>query len=304
MGSVLSADPHWQSASSLLVGDAPSDLLRESVCLLGAHSYLTSLTPRSPRSTPAAVRGALARYSTWSFEDGVDLAEVVAVRDVGDVAHPDSAQGTQEMLAAFESAPAAFWILLGGDNALTWRALGALARGRLERWGLITLDAHLDVRDGQSNGSPVRQLLDEGLSGAHVVQVGLADFSNSAAYAKRALDAGVTAITRERVRTAGVAAAAAQALRIAGEGGRPIYVDIDMDVCDRSVVPGCPSAAPGGLSAVELREFVRLLCAHPQVRALDVTEIDVECDAPDERTVRLAALVVLEALAGYVRRDT
>ena len=75
-----------------------------------------------------------------------------------------------------------------------------------------------------------------------------------------------------------------------------------MDVCDRSVVPGCPAAAPGGLSADELRQFVRLLCASPQVHVIDVTEIDVARDAPDERTVRLAALVVLEALSGYVRR--
>jgi formiminoglutamase len=57
------------------------------------------------------------------------------------------------------------------------------------------------------------------------------------------------------------------------------------------------------LSADELREFVRIVSAHPQVSALDVTEIDVARDAPDERTVRLGALVVLEALAGYARRS-
>ena len=45
------------------------------------------------------------------------------------------------------------------------------------------------------------------------------------------------------------------------------------------------------------------MSAHPQVSALDVTEIDVARDAPDERTVRLGALVVLEALAGYARRS-
>lgn len=38
------------------------------------------------------------------------------------------------------------------------------------------------------------------------------------------------------------------------------------------------------------------------MRALDVTEIDVDQDSPDGRTVRLGALVVLEALAGVQRR--
>ena len=109
-------------------------------------------------------------------------------------------------------------------------------------------------------------------------------------------------ISRSALRTLSIEDAARRALEVAGEGGRPIYVDVDVDVADRSVVPGCPAAAPGGLSADELRRFVGVVAAHPQVRALDITEIDVERDSPDERTVRLAALLVLEALAGVVRR--
>ncbi len=300
---VSAPDPKWPSAAALLVdGDGPLERSHGIVSLLGAHTFTTSVTPRSPESTPAAVRAALARYSTWSFEEQVDLADAIVVHDRGDIADPDSDEGRQALGAAFDTLFANFWILLGGDNSLTWRALSAMARGHLEQWGLITLDAHLDMREGRSNGSPIRQLLDEGLSGAHVVQVGLADFSNSAAYARDALGAGVTMIPRHDLRSLSINEVCAKALAIAGEGGRPIYVDIDMDVCDRSVVPGCPAAAPGGLGADELRHFVRLLCAHPQVHAIDVTEIDVARDAPDERTVRLAALVVLEALTGYVRR--
>jgi formiminoglutamase len=39
------------------------------------------------------------------------------------------------------------------------------------------------------------------------------------------------------------------------------------------------------------------------VQALDFTEIDVERDSADQRTVRLAAVLVLEALSGVVRRE-
>jgi formiminoglutamase len=303
MECVLSPDPKWPSAATLLV---ESDVLnpgpRALVKLLGAHTYATSVTPRSPQSTPAAVRAALARYSTWSFEDHRDLADAVVIEDRGDVPDPDTEDGARVLARELDGMFGHFWLLLGGDNALTWRAMSALARGHLVDWGLITLDAHLDMRDGQSNGSPVRQLLEEGLVGSSVVQVGLADFSNSAAYARDAGDAGVRVIARHEIRRRSIADVVAEAVEIAGAGDRPVYVDIDMDVCDRSVVPGCPAAAPGGLSADELREFVRLLSAHPRVIALDVTEIDVALDAPDERTVRLAALVVLEALAGYLRR--
>jgi len=305
MGSVLSPDSLWPSAATLLGrGDALGEESRAVVKLLGAHTFATSVTPRSSQSTPFAVRAALARYSTWSFEDGRDLAPSVVIDDLGDIAEPDTDAGALALGAALEGGFEHFWLLLGGDNALTWRALSALARGHLVDWGLITLDAHLDMREGQSNGSPVRQLLDEGLPGPCIVQVGLADFSNSAPYARRAHDAGVRVIARHEFRRRSIPDIAAEALALAGAGGRPIYVDVDMDVCDRSVVPGCPAAAPGGLSADELRELVRLLSAHPRVIALDVTEIDVSRDSEDERTVRLAALVLLEALAGFLRRPS
>jgi formiminoglutamase len=263
------------------------------------------VTPRSSTSTPAAVRAALKRFSTWSFSDGVDLADTMCVVDYGDVADPDCPGGTERVRQAVGGFDEDLELsaVLGGDNAATWYALQALGGGDLSNYGLVTLDAHLDLRDGESNGSPVRQLLEAGLDGRHVVQVGLADFSNSAFYASRARDEGITIISRDQLRTITVEEAARRALAIAGAGARPVYVDIDMDAADRSVAPGCPAAAPGGFSADEMRRFVRAVTTDPRVSAIDITEIDVERDDPDQRTVRLAALLVLEALAGVRRRE-
>jgi len=39
-------------------------------------------------------------------------------------------------------------LILGGDNAATWHALRALSGGDYSNIGLVTLDAHLDMRDG------------------------------------------------------------------------------------------------------------------------------------------------------------
>ena len=150
-----------------------------------------------------AIRDALERYSTWSYSDQVDLADSMCLVDYGDVDDPDGEGGHERVAAGDQqhrSSQSNFAILLGGDNAATWHALRALAQGDLDNWGLITLDAHLDMRDGRSNGSPVRQLLEEGLDGHHVVQVGVADFSNSAVYAQRARDAGITVIPRDALR--------------------------------------------------------------------------------------------------------
>ena len=298
----VTTDPHWPSAASLLGEPVPG---RRLVSLVGVSTYLSSVTPRSWHSTPVAVREALERFSTWSYRDAVDLAELVCVVDRGDVFDPDGEDATARVAAALHLDPDAdLRVVLGGDNAATWRALAGLAGDDLADWGLITLDAHLDLRDGVSNGSPVRQLLAEGLDGHHVVQVGLADFSNSPYYAARARDAGITVWGRGEVAERGINAIVDDALAIAGANGRPVYVDVDLDVADRSVVPGCPAAAPGGLSANELRLAVTRLAADARVRALDLTEVDVGRDSDDQRTVRLMAVLVLEALAGVGRRTT
>jgi len=51
-------------------------------------TYATSVTARSSRSTPAAIRAALERYSTWSFSEALDIAESVGLVDFGDVDSP------------------------------------------------------------------------------------------------------------------------------------------------------------------------------------------------------------------------
>jgi formiminoglutamase len=67
-------------------------------------------------------------------------------------------------------------------------------------------------------------------------------------------------------------------------------------------VPGCPSAAPGGITADELRQLAFSLALDPRVIGVDLAEIDATIDAPDGRTVRLAALLVLELAAGVASR--
>jgi formiminoglutamase len=73
-------------------------------------------------------------------------------------------------------------------------------------------------------------------------------------------------------------------------------------VCDRAVAPGCPASAPGGISADDLRTLAFFLARGTQVRAIDITEVDAVADSSDRRTVRLAALLVLEVAAGLAAR--
>lgn len=264
--------------------------------ILGIPAFRTSLSPTGAHATPAAVREALRRYSpTLLGPPAVDLNEVLRIADAGDIDEPDGPAGEASVRAAVAALRerAGLVIGLGGDNSITY----AMAQGAAAT-GLITIDAHFDLRDGVSNGSPVRRLVEDGLDPARIVQLGIADFANSGAYAQRAADLGITVVTLDDVRGRGAADVVAEALSIAGADGAAIHLDIDVDVCDRSVAPGCPASVPGGLQAWELRALVRAAASDPRVRSADIVEVDATADAADGRTVRLAALCVLELLAG------
>jgi formiminoglutamase len=297
----MTDDPMWPRASAWLASgpsEGPVD-----VTVLGVPASRTSISATHAHLTPTAIREALARYSTYAWTHDVDVADLVA-RDAGDVLDPDGPEGERRVMdrVAEVATSTRLLIALGGDNSITHSvALGAWGDD-VARAGLVTLDAHHDLRDGASNGSPVRRLVEAGLAGRHVVQIGIADFSNSRAYAARARDLGITVVMRDMLRRRPLADVMAEALAVAGHGGGPIHVDLDVDVCDRAVVPGCPAAAPGGLSADELRQVAFLAGRSPRVRSLDITEIDATADSADQRTVRLGALLVLEAACGVALR--
>jgi arginase family enzyme len=143
-------------------------------------------------------------------------------------------------------------------------------------------------------------LIEAGLPGTSVVQIGINDFSNSPQYAVRAKEFGVHVIPRSALRNRTADSVMDEAL--SKLGNKKLHVDIDMDVCDRSVVPACPAAAPGGISADELRQFAFLVGKASGVVSVDITEIDAMADSADGRTVRLGALTVLELANGLASR--
>ena len=265
-----------------------------------------SITPGRCDLAPGAIRQALDRYSLNDPDAGIDLGSL-AVTDLGDVTL--SAASAEEIFfrtvqgikkAGANSVAIA---ILGGDNGITYPGMHALNLP-FARCGLLTFDAHHDVRDldgGLTDGNPIRALLRAGLPGANIIQIGIQPFANSPAYAQVARAAGITAITADDVYASGIDATVSGALELLAAKTDAIYVDLDMDVLDRAFAPACTGSRPGGLQPWMLRRAIRLCGAHPSVRMIDLVDIDPTKDVADS-TVLAAASFFLAFASGVAQR--
>lgn len=281
------------------------------VSLVGAPIAKASLSPSQAWSTPPAFREALSRFPTWHAAAGVDVEEL-AVRDRGDVQGDrddvDASAAHLRIRAAVAAAAAdsPTIVVIGGDNSLTRPAFVGIGEARADRqWGLLTLDAHHDCRpptNGSANGTPVRELIDAGLAGNRVAQVGIHPLGNARAHAQWAADHGIHIHGLDEVRARGIEAVLTAALaELRGAGADAVYVDLDVDVVERSAAPACPASLPGGLSPADLLAAALLLGGEPAVGAFDLCEVDAMADVAGI-TVRLMAAVFTALCAGLVSR--
>jgi formiminoglutamase len=285
-------DRNWPRASHWLAAQ-PAGGSDAQLAVVGVPLN-TSITPGHCDLAPAAIRKALERYSLYDPDSGIDLASLAA-SDRGDV--DPTAEAIQDACGGVTT------VLLGGDNGITLSGVHAM-REPLARCGVLTFDAHYDLRDldgGLTNGNPIRALLRDGLPGANIVQIGIQPFTNSAAYAQVARAAGIQIITADDVREHGIATVVRDALELLNGKADAIYVDLDVDVLDRAFAPACPGSRPGGLEPSILRRAARLCGAHPKVRMMDIVEVDPTKDIADA-TCLAAASFLLAFAAGVASR--
>jgi len=289
----------WTSIADLMVRDESAP-----IALIGAPLEAGSVTPGRCDLAPERLRAAMKRISTYDLVEALELA--TPVHDAGDVAVQTKmpSEGFAPIRDAVVACAARhdLTLLVGGNNAVTRPGVHGLGRP-LAEVGLITLDAHFDMRDtdrGPMNGNPVRCLLEDGLPGANICQIGLAPFANTRGMHEDALAAGIGVFDIDFVLAEGIEAAIDDALERLSHV-EALYVDFDIDVIDRAQLPGAPGARPGGLPVHDFFRAARRLAEEPRVRIVDLTEFDPGLDATDLSALT-AARWVAEILAGHARR--
>ncbi len=291
----------WTSIADLLTDDQSAKL-----ALLGLPLGTGSVTPGRCDLGPAALRMALPRISTYDLETETELAGL-KVYDAGDLdlgtLLPADAFTPIKDIATPICAAHELTIMMGGNNAITRPGVHALD-GSLQSVGLLTLDAHFDLRDtsgGISNGNPVQALLDDGMAGNQIAQVGLVPFANAKYMHETAKQAGISVYTMKDCRQRGTLDVIAEALATLSTRCDVIFVDFDIDVIDRAQLPGAPGARPGGMANHDFFAATRLITANPKVRAVDLTEFDPPLDVANISALT-AARWFAEVLAGFAAR--
>jgi len=259
----------------------------------------TSTYKAGSRFAPGVLRDVSANMELYSVRSEVDL-EKVAVHDWGDV---DIVENLVETLDRVKSVCSELLeakkipIMAGGEHSITKAAADALP----EDTGLVSFDAHLDLRDeflGEklSHATFMRRV-SERLGSDHIMEIGIRAFS------KLELDftrkSGVTMITPQDLRNAGLPKTA-QRIRGFLSKFSHSYVSIDIDVLDPAFAPGVGNPEPDGLSTDELLSLVHESMENNTV-GFDLVEVSPQLDSG--QTAAVGVKVIFEAIAALSTRS-
>ena len=239
---------------------------------------------------PAALRAMLANLA----DPGVPVA------DLGDVVVADrDLEAGQQRLGAVVGAVlgrGAVPVVLGGGHAVAYgSALGWLPR--TESWGVLNLDAHLDLRKAEraTSGTPFLQLADDHAAAGrpfHYSVIGLSRPSNTRALFETADRLGVPILSDVDTEVSS-AVAAAEALI---DRVDRVHLTLDLDVLPASVAPGVSAPAALGVVAPSvILAVLRAVAASGKLGLFEVAELNPLFD-PDARTARTAARCVDEVV--------
>jgi len=257
---------------------------------------------------PSSTIEASSQVETYSTFIGGDLPSGMVIRTLD----PWSYEGPslEAHLDSIESyvingiSEGAFPLLLGGEHGILLpaiRALKKIGNFPLENLTLVQVDAHADLRDelnGErfSHGTVVRRCLDEGIG--RVLQIGVRAFSKEECIVMENDDRIRSWMAKDIRKNR---ALELEITNFISEIQGPVWLSIDIDALDPSIVPATGTPVPGGLDYWFVNNLIEnLFSGKANVVGADVSEI-----APDDHGVTqfTAATIAASILAGVCYRN-
>ncbi|WP_042697751.1 agmatinase [Thermococcus sp. PK] len=243
-----------------------SDIEEADFVILGIPFDGTTSYKPGTRFGPTLIRQATLNLESYILDYDIDIAEV-KIADVGDLAivagNPLETikRGIETIEEIKKANPKVVPIILGGEHSMTFAPVKAL-----KPKSYVVFDAHLDLResyeDNPWNHACVARRISE--LGIKVAEFGIRSGTKEEVEYAREVDipwVHARNYTVERFK------------EIVKDLPEPVYVSVDIDVFDLSMVPSTGTPEAGGLRFWEVVEALEWLVKNKEVIGFDIMEV-------------------------------
>ena len=243
------------------------------------------------RFGPSAIRRASWGIETFSPYFQKDLSQC-SIHDMGDLELPLGEKkislGLIRKAVGIIISEKKYPVLLGGDHLITLPIVEEILK-TYPRLHLIHIDAHTDLRDdylGESlSHSTVMKKVVDHLSERRLFQIGIRSGTEDEFKLARRMKSIVSLNT---------ASLGSMVKRLRNQ---PVYITLDLDVIDPSLLPGVGAPEPGGIT---FQEFISLL---KKLQTLNVIGFDIVELTPDYDPTQIssitAAVILREMILAF-----
>lgn len=256
----------------------------------------TTTYEHGTRKGPAAIIKASQNMELYDEELELETYKEVGIHTLPPI---DTMDGTlDEVIAELFTAELAliedgkFSVALGGEHSLTPPLVSAAAK-KYKNLSVLQIDAHADLRN-EYQGNPASHAcaMRRVLEACPAVQVGIRSLSADEAKAIPRLQTKI--YWAKDILHAPLKSWIAKVL---ADLSQEVYLTIDLDGFDPSLVPATGTPEPGGLDWYQATSLVRAVAEHKKIVGMDVVELLPQ--PGDHASDFLAARLVYKSL-GYV----
>jgi N1-aminopropylagmatine ureohydrolase len=247
---------------------------------------------------PAAILSASRQVELWDEEHNWDPAAAIrlatALPVFPEVSGPQSMLDKIRRLVQPWVQQGKFIAALGGEHTIT-TALVQAAQTRYPDFSVVALDAHADLRDTYdgsklSHACVLRRIYE---LGRPLTLLGTRAYSKEEADLMWVAPRFKMFKATELHTPEGWQAALEHLKAIRG----PVYLSIDLDALDPSIMPGVGTPEPGGLNYYQTLTLIETLAQRGPVIGLDLVEL---APIPGNRVSEFSAARLLYKALGYI----
>jgi len=184
-----------------------------------------------------------------------------------------------------------FTVMIGGDHSITTGYLLALKKA-IGSFSVIQLDAHADLRDSYENSryshactmARTREIT------PHTLQLGIRSLSKDEAVYIQDHNLNVVFMHEFRHHQADLTG-------ILERIPDPVYITLDVDVFDWSVIRNTGTPEPGGFRWAEMMGLLELIFTKKQIIGFDVVELSA---SPEDINSSFAAAKLIYRMLGFL----